>query len=386
MPARTTRSALLAVLSVLGLTLAACGSSSSSGSSTTATSTSAATAGSSSAPGGTLGSASNTSTPAASLTGAGASSAQPFLQRVLYDYGRQNPKVTVNYNPAGSSVGISDIQAKAVDFGQSEIPMSASDLAKATGGAILQVPIDLGGVAISYNVPGAPKNLRLSGNQLARIYLGQVTDWHQVDSSIPSGTTIVPVHRADSSGPGYDLDQYLIDTSPAWVSATGTTTASKTWPKTNVGIGQQLNSGVANYIKQTSGAVGYVEYAYALQNHFENASLLNRAGSYVAPSITSIAAAGANATNVSATNFNIVYGPGSGTYPLANFSWSLLYQRQGTTNTGIALGKLLDWTASTGQRNSVPLGYAPLPSNVQAVAHDTLLQLQTSTGTPLFSR
>ena len=372
--------ALLATAAV-ALAAAACSSTSSS----TSSSTGAATADASTAPGGTLGGAANTSTPAASLTGAGASSAQPFLTRAFYDYSRSNHDVTVNYSPAGSAVGISDIQSQNVDFGQSEVPMSASDQAKAKGGPILQVPVDLGGVAISYNVPGAPKNLHLDGDQLAGIYLGTITDWHQIDSSIPSGTTIVPVHRADSSGPGYDLDRYLIDTSPTWVGAIGTSTPSKTWPKANVGIGQQLNSGVANYVKQTPGAVGYVEYAYALQNGFTNAALLNPSGSYVSPSIASIAAAGSHATNLSSANFDIVNQPGAGTYPLANFSWTLIYQKQPVTNTGIALGKLLDWLATTGQRNAVPLGYAPLPADAQTVAHTELLQLEDSSGSALFA-
>lgn len=370
---------LLAV-GAMALLAAACSSASSSSSPSSTSTTS-----SSSAPGGTLGGSANTSAPAASLTGAGASSAQPFLTAAFYDYNRSNHNVTVNYSPAGSAVGISDIQANTVNFGQTEVPMSASDQAKATGGTVLQVPIDLGGIAISYNVPGAPKNMHLNGNQLAEIYLGTVTDWHQIDSAIPSGTSIVPVHRADSSGPGYDLDQYLIDTSPAWVTAIGTTKASKTWPKTDIGVGQQLNSGVANYVKATPGAIGYVEYAYALENNFTNASLLNASGSYVAPSVSSIAAAGQHATNLSPTNFNIVNEMGSATYPLANFSWTLIYQKQTVTNTGIALGKLFDWVATTGQRSALPLGYAPLPANVQAVAHSTLLQLEDASGTALFS-
>ena len=371
---------VLVVAAAVAALAAACSSSPSS----TTTSAPPATAGSSS-PGGTLGGAANTTTPAASLTGAGASSAQPFFTRAFYDYNRSNHNVTIDYSPTGSAVGISDIQANTVSFGQSEIPMSAADQAKATAGPILQVPVDLGGVAVSYNVAGAPKNMHMTGNQIAGIYLGTITDWHQIDSSIPAGTAIVPVHRADSSGPGYDLDQYLIDTSPTWVAAIGTTTASKTWPKANVGIGQQLNSGVATYVKQTPGAVGYVEYSYALQNGFTDASLLNKAGSYVSPSITTIGAAGLHASNLSAANFNIVNEPGATTYPLANFSWSLLYQRQSVTNTGIALGKVLDWLASTGQRNAAPLGYAPLPANVRALSHTTLLKLEDAAGTTLFS-
>jgi len=372
---------VLLTSAVVALAAAACSSSPSSPTGTSASSATTRTHG----PEGSLGGSADTSTPAATLTGAGASSAQPFLTRAFYDYNRSNHNVSVNYSPTGSAVGISDIQANSVSFGQSEIPLSASDQAKAIGGAILQVPIDLGGVAISYNVPGAPRNLHLDGNQIAGIYLGSITDWHQIDSSIPLGTNIVAVHRADSSGPGYDLDQYLIDTSPTWVHAIGTTTASKTWPKANIGIGQQLNSGVANYVKQTSGAIGYVEYAYALQNNFTNAALLNESGTYVAPSIASIGAAGAHATNLSASNYNIVDEPGATSYPLVNFSWSLLYQKQTVTDSGIALGRLLDWVASTGQRNATALGYAPLPASVQAMAHTTLLQLEDQTGAALFT-
>ena len=368
----------LTILASLGLVASLTAACSSSGSSSPSTTTAPAANG--------LGGTPNTVTPAASLSGAGASSAEPFLTRSFYDYGKLNSKVSVNYSPAGSSVGIADIQAGSVDFGQSEIPMSASDLAKATGGAIVQVPIDLGGVAISYNVPGAPKNLHLSGVQLAGIYLGTITDWHQISASIPSGTAIVPVHRADSSGPGYDLDQYLIDTAPAWVTATGTTKASKTWPKSDLGVGQQLNSGVAKYIKQTPGAIGYIEYAYAVQNGFANAALLNKAGNYVAPSTAAITAAGANAANLSSTNFNIVNSPGATTYPLANFSWSLIYQKQTNADKGIALAKLLDWIATTGQQVAPSLGYAPLPVNAQALTHNSLLTLVGPDGKALFTK
>ena len=368
------RLTLLTSLGALALVAAAC----SSGGSGSATSTTAAPNG--------LGGTPNTVTPAASLSGAGASSAQPFLSRSFYDYSALNSKVTVNYNPAGSSVGVASIEANTVDFGQSEIPMSATDVEKASGGPVLQIPIDLGGVAVAYNVPGAPKNLHLNGDQLAGIFLGTLTDWHQIDASIPSGTAIVAVHRADSSGPGYDLDQYLLDTSTKWATAVGSTKASKTWPITNVGVGEQLNSGVAKYIQQTPGAVGFIEYAYAVQNKFTTAALLNRAGLYVAPSIASIAAAGANANNLSATNFNIVNGPGAATYPLANFSWTIIYQKQTSSDKGIALGKLFDWIATSGQSTAASLGYAPLPANARALTHSTLLTLEDSTGKPLFSK
>ncbi len=194
--------------------------------------------------------------------------------------------------------------------------------------------------------------------------------------------------RADTSGPGYDLDQYLIDTSPAWTAAIGATTPSTTWPTAGRGngtTGQQLNAGVAGYIQQTEGAIGYVEYSYALEANFTNAALVNKSGQPVAPSVSTIAAAGATATALSSTNFNIIYAPGASSYPLANFSWALIYQKQANTNTGIVLGKLFQWVSTSGQSYSSGLGYAPLPSTAVNLAHSTLLGLQTATGSPIFT-
>jgi phosphate transport system substrate-binding protein len=332
------------------------------------------------------------STPSAvTLTGAGANSIEPFFETVFYAYSQKNPNTTVNYSPAGSSVGVTDIQQATVNFGDSEIPLTSAQLAAATEGTILQIPVDLGGVAISYNAPGVPTNLKLNGATLAGIFDGSITNWDSPQIATVSGVAnlpnlaIKPVHRADASGPGYDLDQYLIDTSPAWVSAIGTSTPSRTWPLATVGIGEQLNTGVATYISQTSGSIGFVEYGYALQNGFVNAALLNAAGSFVAPTETSIAAAGAEATSVSATDFNVVNEVGAGTYPIANFSWTLVYQKQSGTTTGIALGKLLDWVVTSGQQDAAALGYAPLPTNVASLAQTTIRELESSAGTPLFT-
>jgi phosphate transport system substrate-binding protein len=328
---------------------------------------------------------------AVTLTGAGANSIEPFFVTAFYKYKQKNSQTTVNYSPAGSSVGVSDIQQGTVNFGDSEIPMTSSQLAAATGGTVLQIPVDLGGVAISYNVPGAPHNLKLDGPTLAGIFDGSITNWDSPQIASVSGVpnlpnlAIKPVHRADASGPGYDLDQYLIDTAPAWVTAIGTSKPSRTWPLATVGIGEQLNTGVATYVSQTGGSIGYVEYGYALQNGFVNAAVLDAAGSYVAPTEASIALAGAQATSLSSTNFNIVNEPGAGVYPLANFSWTLVYQKQSNTATAIALGKVLDWVVTTGQQYAAALGYAPLPANVAGLAQTTILEIESSTGTPIFS-
>jgi len=318
---------------------------------------------------------------AVTLNGAGANSIDPFFEEVFYDYHQSHPNVSINYSPAGSSVGVSDIQQRTVDFGDSEIPMSHKDLAKARG-TVLQLPVDLGGVAVSYNVPGAPKGLKLNGAVLAGIFDGTITNWDSRAIANVSGVKglpdlrIVPVHRADASGPGWDLDAYLIRTSPAWCTKVGTKQPSKAWPVPDVGVGEQLNSGVAGYIAQTPGAIGYVEYGYALKAGFANAALQDAAGRFVAPSGASIAAAGAHAGKLSWDNFDIIFEPGNGTYPLANFSWALFYRDQPSVTKAAVLRALFSYVVTTGQKVAGQLGYAPLPANAVALAESALGQLR----------
>lgn len=321
------------------------------------------------------------------LNGAGANSIDPFFSAVFYSYHKAYPSVTINYDPAGSSVGVTDIEQDTVDFGDSEIPMAAKDLAKAKGN-VLQVPVDLGGVAVSYNVPGAPKDLRLDGPTLADIFDGAITNWDSPEIASETGIAnlpnlpIIPVHRSDTSGPGWDLDDYLILTAPNWVSTIKTTKPSKAWP-VMLGVGEDLNSGVANYIAETPGAIGYVEYGYALKAGFANAAIKNPAGNYIIPSQPSLVKAGENATNLSATDFSIIDGAGATTYPIANFSWALLYQKQSNEAKGEALKALFEYVVTTGQAQAGSLGYAPMPKNVVQLAETTLNELETSAGKPL---
>jgi phosphate transport system substrate-binding protein len=342
--------------------------------------------------GGFLSVKTDTTTPAAvTLDGAGANSIEPFFAPVFYDYQHKNPKTTINYNPAGSSVGITDIEQETVNFGDSEIPMNELELDQAKDPAILQVPVDLGGVAISVNLPGVTKRLDLDGPTLAGIFDGSITKWNSPQiasvtgiSNLPS-LPIIPVHRADSSGPSYDLDEYLFKTAPAWAAAVKTTTPSRSWPLPKVGVGEQLNTGVATYIKQTPGSIGYLEYSYALESGFSCAAIKNRSGDFVTPSEKSIAAAGAQNGRLTPSNYSIIYEPGATTYPIANFSWTLVIREQPTTATGIALGKLLYYVVTQGQKLAGKLGYAPLPTNVSAYAIRTIERLEGPSGTPLFS-
>ena len=327
--------------------------------------------------------ASPAATSAITLDGAGANSIAPFFEKVFYDYEQLHAKVTVNYSPAGSSVGIKDIQENTVAFGDSEIPMSASALAAAQGGTVLQVPVALGGVAISYNVPGAPNGLRLDGPTLAAIFDGAITNWDSPVIAEVSGVSnlpnlaIVPVHRADSSGPGWDLDQYLIATSPNWKLKIGTSKPSTSWPLPDLGEGEQLNTGVATFIKATPGAIGYVSFGYAFKAGFTTAALENGSGAFVLPSSYAIGQAGAQATHLSATNFSIIDESGPSTYALANFSWTLLYKKQANAAKRAALDALFSYVVTTGQQQAKLLGYSPLPANVVQLAKTTLAELRS---------
>lgn len=377
-----------------GSTTTTVGSGSSTTKTTTATkgTTTPTTAKPASTPGGSL-SANPTSSPSASLTGIGASSIQPFYGKVLYEYNKLDPGVTVNFTGSGSGPGVTAIEQNTASFGQSEVPMTAAQLA-ASKGPVVQVPVDLGGVAVSYHVSGVSGGLKLDGPTLAQIYLRKITNWN--DPAIAAlnpgvnlpNENIIPVFRSDTSGPGYDLDQYLIDTSSTWTSAIGASSPSTTWPtagRATGDSGEDLNAGVAGYIQETEGAIGYVEYSYALEANFTNAALLTKSNTYVTPSVSSIAAAGATATSLSSTNFNIIWSAGSQAYPLANFSWALIYQKQSTTNTGIVLGKLFQWVTTSGQSYSSGLGYAPLPPTAVSLAHSTLLGLESASGSPIFT-
>ena len=325
------------------------------------------------------------------LDGAGASSIEPFYSAVFAAYEKANPSVTINYDPAGSSVGVTDIEQGTVNFGDSEIPMASSDLDKAKGkvGNVLQMPVDLGGVAISYNVPGAPDDLKLNAQVLAGIYDGTITNWDNKEIAEATGVKnlpnlpIVAVHRSDTSGPGWDLDQYLIDDSPSWVKTIGTTAPSKAWPLPTVGIGEDLNAGVATYIGQTKGAVGYIEYAYARKAHYDVAALLNASRQYVAPDFQTIEAAGKKATKLSWSNFDIVNEPGKATYPLTNFSWALIDQKQSNVVVGEALKALFSYVISTGQKDANALGYALLPKVAIGIGDLTLSELENGSGQPL---
>ncbi len=357
------------------LVLAACGSSSSPG-----------TSSNSGNPSGT--SDPDLSGPSASLTGAGSTFDQPFFTRAFYDYNQKNSGVTITYASVGSGGGIAQFQAQTVNFGASDVPMKASEIAAAKGGTVLQVPVALGGVSISYNLYGVKGGLHLTGAVLSQIYMGQIKMWNDpAIAALNAGVTlpseaITVIHRSDGSGTSYIFTDYLSTISPAWQSGPGTGKTVK-WP---VGLGGKGNEGVAGLVKQVSGSIGYVELAYALQNNFTYAAMQNAAGSYVEPSLATVAADAAQKPDVSATDFSIVNQMGSNSYPISGYSWALIYQTQTNTDNGTALVKVLDWVTHAGQvSDAKPLDYVPLPANIQQLARTTLQMVVDSSGKKLLS-
>ncbi len=306
---------------------------------------------------------------AADLTGAGATFPAPIYQKWFYDYA-QKTGVKINYQPIGSGGGIRQISEQTVDFGASDGPMSDAELAAAKGGPILHIPTVLGAVALTYNVPGVPTGLKLTGDLLADIFLGKLTKWNdpRVVKLNPGvklpGSDILVVHRADASGTSYIFTDYLSAVSPAWQAGPGKGKDVQ-WP---VGLGGKGNDGVAGQVKQTPGAIGYVELAYAKQNKLPYALIRNQAGRFLAPSIegATAAAAGVAGGLPATTDFriSIVNAPGATAYPISSFTWILIYKNQHDAARSAKLLDFLRWALHDGQKEVASLDYAPLPPNV----------------------
>jgi phosphate transport system substrate-binding protein len=385
-PQRRAAPLLAAGLVALGVLLAACSSSS-----TTSTTTTAP-------PGGTVSAgnaaflAADLKAPAGTLNASGSTFVQPFFTKAFYTYTSKNQGLQVNYQGVGSGAGITAFEAGTVNFAASDVPMAASDLAKvpASAGPVIQIPDILGGVSISYNIPGITKRLRLDGPTLAGIFDGTITTWNasQITAlnpgvSLPSNA-IVPVVRADSSGTTYIFSDYLKSANPT----TWTLGASKTiaWPSS--AVQSPKNSGVAASIKSTPYSIGYVELAYAIQNNFTYASVKNAAGVFVTPTLASVAADADQKVNVSPTDFSIVNEPGAASYPISGYSWAILLQKQTSATTGAQAVKVLDWTTHTGggQDQAASLSYVPLPPAVQNQNRVQLLTVTGPTGQVLLTK
>jgi phosphate transport system substrate-binding protein len=303
---------------------------------------------------------------AVDLTGAGATFPYPLYSKWMSEY-LKTTGVRINYQSLGSGAGIRQLSDRVVDFGASDSPMSDDEMSKAMGGPIMHVPMTLGAVAITYNVPGLAQPLKLTGEVIADIFLGKVTRWNDARiTAINPGVTLpakdlVVVHRSDGSGTTYIFTDYLTTVSPAWKAGPGRG-KDVAWP---VGVGGKGNEGVAGQVQQTEGAVGYVEIAYAMQVGLSTASVKNANGEFVAASPTSItaAAAGVMATLGPGTDYriSIINAAGPGAYPISSFTWILLYRTQTQSAKGRKLLDFLRWALTDGQAFATDLHYGPLP-------------------------
>jgi phosphate transport system substrate-binding protein len=322
-------------------------------------------------------------TAGADLTGAGATFPYPIYSKWFSDYAAKSG-VKINYQSIGSGGGIRQLTEGTVDFGASDAPMTDAELAKAKG-PILHIPTVLGAVVVTYNVPGVTQPLKLTGDVVADIFSGKIAKWNDPRiKSLNSGAAlpnqdILVVHRSDGSGTTYIFSDYLSAVSPAWAKAPGKGKELQ-WP---VGVGGKGNEGVAGQVKQTPGAIGYVELAYAKQNGLPFASVKNGNGEFVAPSIESVtaAAAGAAAKLPANTDFrvSIVNASGAGAYPISSFTYLLIDKSGANPAKQKQLLAFLKWALSDGEQSAAALDYAPLPASVISKLNARLDSLSAGT-------
>ncbi len=380
------RNPALASVAAVGVLLAACGSSSSSSTTSTTKAGGTLTGDNSGYIGADL------KAPSGTLNAAGSTFVQPFFTKAFYEYTSKNQGLQINYQGVGSGQGITSFQAGTVDFAASDVPMSASDLAKvpAASGPVVQVPDILGGVTLSYNLPGVSTRLKLDAPTIAGIFGGSITTWDapQIKALNPGVTlpshAIVPEVRADSSGTTYIFSDYLTTAAAgSWALGTSKTIA---WPSSAVQTPK--NSGVASSIKSTPYSIGYVELAYAIQNNFTFAAVKNAAGHFIVPSVGTVAADADEKTSVTPTDFSVVNAPGVTSYPISGYSWAILFQKQTSATTGAQVVKVVDWTthAGGGQDLASGLDYVPLPPAVQNSVRNELLTVTGPSGQALLSK
>jgi phosphate transport system substrate-binding protein len=299
------------------------------------------------------------------INGAGATFPYPIYSKWFDEYAKVDPSVRFNYQSIGSGGGQKQIMAQTVDFGASDGPMSDENLGKAPS-KILHIPTVAGAVVMTYNLSGNP-TLKLDGDTIAGIYLGQIKKWNdgKIVATNPGvklpNEDIVVVHRSDGSGTTFIFTDYLSKISSEWKSKAGNNT-SVNWP---VGLGGKGNEGVSGQVKQTEGAIGYVELIYALQNKMPYADLKNANGEFVKATIESVTAAMATAQVPDDFRFSMTNAPGKDAYPIAGATWILVYQQQKEADKGKKIVEFLKWSETKGQDMAKQLNYAPLPDNLR---------------------
>jgi phosphate transport system substrate-binding protein len=363
MTLRTRRFSALALAAGAALVVAACGSSSSK-SSSNAGAASATTSGASGSGGGGKG----------TINGAGSTFAAPIYNQWGQNLSSQG--LTVNYNPLGSGAGIAGLQSSTIDFAGSDPAMKPEEV-KAGKGPVLQFPIAFGAITVSYNLSGVKAGLKLDGPTISDIFLGKVKNWNDPEITklnpgvnLPS-TGITVVHRSDSSGTTKGFAQFLSATSPEWTKAVGPPDKTLKWP---TGTGAPKNAGVAAAVKQTPGAIGYVEQAYALQNGFTYASVKNSSGNYILPTLQAASAAAEGITVPPDLTISTINSPNAQAYPITSQTFLIAYQdmcKAGRSQSAASsVKKFITYGLGPGQKVEQSLDFAPLPaallSKVQA--------------------
>jgi phosphate transport system substrate-binding protein len=327
-------------------------------------------------------------TAAITLQGAGATFPTPLYSKWFEDFGAKYSNVKIDYQSIGSGGGIKAITQQTVDFGASDAPMKDAEIAALPAGTkLLHVPTALGAVVVIFNLQGVT-DLNLDAANVAGIFLGKIKKWN--DPAIAannSGATlpdkdILVVHRSDASGTTNAFTTYLDTVSPDWHTAVGAGKDVK-WP---TGVGAQGNDGVATGVKQTDGAVGYTELQYATQASLASAKIKNADGQFVAGSTDGVTAAAETAAAAFPADFRqapIINGKGATAYPIASYTYLLVYQDQKDADKGKTLVAFMYWALTDGQAEENALGYAPLPNPVQAKALAELHQFTTG-GSPIW--
>jgi len=309
------------------------------------------------------------------LLGAGATFPYPFYSKLFAEYNKATG-MQVNYQSIGSGGGILQLTNKTVDFGASDGPLNADQTAKMSA-PVLHIPMVSGAVVITYNLPGDNNLISLTPDVIADIFLGKITKWNDpriisLNKGVPiPALPILVAHRADGSGTTGIFTNYLGKVSPEWLSKVGAGNAVN-WP---VGLGGKGNEGVAGVVKQTPGAIGYVELIYALQNKMDYAKVKNQKGNFIVPSLASVTAA-SNIKLPADSKIFLTNTEAKDGYPISGLTWILIYQEQNYNNrTAERAKKLVDllwWNLHQGQAFAAPLNYAPLSKEALKVAEKIL--------------
>jgi len=312
------------------------------------------------------------------LSGSGATFPVPLLDAMITEYGTVKSNVLINYEGIGSGGGISALQAKTVDFAGSDAPLKEAEREIAPN--TLHIPETIGAVTVAYNIPDFATGLHLTGQIIADIFQGKITNWNDAtiqdinqDIMLPDHEIVV-AHRSDGSGTTFIFTGYLTKVSDDWANTAGLGQGKTVeWP---VGLGGNGNSGVAGIVQGTEYSIGYVELAYALENYMSVAAIKNPAGNFVSPSLETTteavagkAQAGLPAGDVSWSAVDVLNAPGDQAYPIVSFTYLLVYKELNvvpgmTESQASALVQFLWWVVHDGQSLGPDLEYAPLPDNV----------------------